>query len=557
MPDKKEVIVLLESLADMMEYKGENKFKVAAFRKGAVSLRRMDEKFETVIEEKSLGNVKGIGKGLQAVIYEFIEKGESSLYKELKQDVPEGIDQLLKIKGLKPGKIQTLYTELGISSIGELEYACKENRLALLKGFGEATQEKILKEIERFKFHSKFVLLNTGLNFAEEIEEKISKYNSVLKYSLSGELRRGIEIISAIHFVVLISDQKAFLKDLKKNFEIEFADDKAAARDYFNIPITFHMTYSEQDYFKELFLSTGSAEFISGMDIIPDKLKEKSEENIFKKFSMPYVIPEMREKEYFEKKKKNLKENSRLSREQFKGLLHFHSTYSDGRNTLFDMLDSAKKNNFEYAAICDHSKSAFYANGLKEDRILLQSNEIKQISKRIGLTVFQGIESDILQNGDLDYSDDFLKTFDFIVASIHSRYNMTEMTDRMIKAIENPLTDLLAHPSGRLLLSRDPYKFDTKKIIDACSANNVAIEINSNPRRLDIDWRWIYYAREKGVLFSINPDAHSIEEIDYIRYGIMMGRKGGLQPEEVINCFSKEDFIKFLNRKVTRQIDAG
>lgn len=221
------------------------------------------------------------------------------------------------------------------------------------------------------------------------------------------------------------------------------------------------------------------------------------------------------------------------------------------------MISEAKKEGFSYAAVCDHSKSAYYANGLSEDRILKQILEIKELTSKIGLHIFQGVESDILQDGSLDYSEDFLQNIDFVVASVHSNFHMEqdEMTRRIIKAVENPFADLLGHPSGRLLLSRDPYNSDLRKIIDACSANKVAIEINANPHRLDLDWRMIYYAREKGCLFSINPDAHSTRDISYVKYGVMIGRKGGLQSKEVINFFDEPEFRLFLNRKIKRKLN--
>jgi DNA polymerase (family 10) len=220
------------------------------------------------------------------------------------------------------------------------------------------------------------------------------------------------------------------------------------------------------------------------------------------------------------------------------------------------MLNEAVDLNFQYVAVCDHSRSAAYANGLKEDRILLQKEQLAKIQEQYKIKLFQGIESDILADGSLDFPQEFLPNFDFIAASIHSRFNLNEkeMTSRIIKAVENPYTDLLGHPSGRLLLSREPYKMDTEKIIDACFANKVAIEINSHPKRLDLDWRWIYYAREKGCLFSINADAHSAAEISYLKYGVMIGRKAGLKNSEVINCFDLVSFKNFLNRKVKRNI---
>lgn len=252
-----------------------------------------------------------------------------------------------------------------------------------------------------------------------------------------------------------------------------------------------------------------------------------------------------------------LKQNSDISINNFKGLLHFHTTYSDGKNTLIEMLREAEKEGFKFAAVCDHSKSASYANGLSEGRVLLQKQEIRTIMSELQLHLFHGIESDIIQDGSLDYRDDFLSNFDFVVASVHSGFHMEQdkMTNRIIKAVENLHTDLLGHPTGRLLLSRDSYKVNLKKIIDACAANKVAIEINANPHRLDLDWRMIYYAREKGCLFAINPDAHSTGDISFIKYGVMIGRKGGLQSTELINFFNVNEFKKFLNRKIKRNFN--
>jgi DNA polymerase (family 10) len=263
----------------------------------------------------------------------------------------------------------------------------------------------------------------------------------------------------------------------------------------------------------------------------------------------------MREEEYFSLKEKYRK-NSDLELSKMQGLLHFHTTFSDGRDTLDSMIAKAKELGFNYATVCDHSKSAFYANGLNEERILEQKKILKKFSEENHFVVLQGIESDILSNGSLDYSNEFLKNIDFVVASVHSQFNLSEseMTKRIISAIENPYTDLLGHPTGRLLLSRDSYKVDIKKIIDACASNDVAIEINSNPRRLDLDWRWIYYARNKGCKFAINADAHSTEDIIYTKFGISIARKGGIQTNEVINCMTLNEFKNFLKRKAKRNL---
>ncbi len=514
----------------------------------------MDGDFENLVAEKKLNSVKGIGKGLQSVIYEYYEKGESSLYNELVKIVPPGIGDLMKIRGLGPKKIKILYNELGIQNIGELEYAIKENRLALLKGFGISTQQKIEAELEKIKIFSKYVLLSAATRFCDELIPLLLDFQSVEKVEISGEIRRGMEIISSIDVILLVDNQTKFLDEIKNTLNYKLKSNVIELDEYYNIPVNLHLTENEKEFTVEQFLTTGSKKFLEKIDALKEIIGE-NEAKIFEHLKFPYVIPEMRENEYFGARDK-LNENSRLTLEDFKGLLHFHSTFSDGRDELKNMLKSAEERGFKYAAVCDHSKAAFYANGLDESGILLQKEELSKLSSQFRLHLFQGIESDILQNGDLDYEENILKQFDFVVASIHSRFSMNEeeMTKRILKAVENPYTDLLAHPSGRLLLSRDPYKFDVKKIIDACAANNVAIEINASPRRLDLDWRRIYYAREKGCLFSINPDAHSTEEIDYLKYGILSGRKGGLQPEEVINCYELNKFKKFLTRKVNRNI---
>ncbi len=550
MPSKKDTIKLLEEIADMLELRGENKFKIQAYRSGASSLQKIDGDFDLIVQRKELSKIKGIGASLQKVIYEFYNTNESSLHKELRDETPGGLEQLLKIKGLNPNKIKQLYSELKIKNLEELENAAKNNLLINVRGFGENLQEKILSSIKDYKKYKHFILLSNALRLSKELLNKISNFTSVKKIEKSGELRRGSEIISQLDFIVLSSNKNLFFDELKQNFNYKKLKDKVLIEEYSDVPIFIFISENEPEYYKQLFLTTGSDDFINSLDI--KKIKGASEEEIFSNLNTPYIIPEMREKEYFEQKGKSLSKNSLLSFNDFKGLLHFHTTYSDGKNTLNEMVNAAEELGFKYASVNDHSKSAYYANGLDENRILQQIREVRGIESKMEL--FAGIEVDILTNGDLDYQNEFLSNFDFVIASVHSRFNLEEkeMTRRIIRAVENPFVDVLAHPSGRLLLLRDPYKFDIKKVIDACIANNAAIEINSSPKRLDLGWRRIYYAREKDCLFSINPDAHTISEISFLVYGIMMGRKGGLQPEEVINCFNLNKFKKFLNRKVKR-----
>jgi DNA polymerase (family X) len=555
MPDKTQIIKLLKELADMMEFVGENKFKVNAFRFGANAVRGVESDIDQVISEKKLDRIKGIGKGLQAVIYEFADQGRLSQYEDLRKQVPVGISDLLKINGLGPQKVKQLFTGLSISDITGLEDAVKNNKLEGLKGFTPALIKSIPDQINQIRKNKNYILFNKALESADSIIAKIGALDSVLKIEITGELRRGMEVFSSLPLIALVKNTKAFLKELPSEFNVAKKENSVIITGFCDIPVIINYYDSESAYLKGLLVTTGSDGFVKKM-FGKKELSGKNETEIFKNAKVPFIIPEMREDKFLTVKDKKLKENSDLSLDEFKGLLHWHTTWSDGKDTLDIMLNEAVRLNFRYIAVCDHSKSAAYAHGLKEDRILLQKEQLSKVQDLYKIKLFQGIESDILSDGSLDYSQEFLPNFDFVVASVHSRFNLDEnaMTGRIIKAVENPYTDLLGHPSGRLLLSREPYKIDTKKVIDACAANSVAIEINAHPKRLDLDWRWVYYAREKECLFSINADAHSTAEISYLKYGVMIGRKAGLRNAEVINCFDLKSFIRFLNRKVKRNI---
>ena len=555
MPDKAKIIKLLKELADMMEFVGEHKFKINAYRFGANAIRGVESDIEELISEKKLDQIKGIGKGLQSVIYEFADMGRSSQYDELRKQVPRGIGDILKINGLGPQKVKQLYTDLSISDISQLEDAVKNNKLKGLKGFTDTLIKSIPEQISQIRKNKNFILLNKALESADSVISKISTLDSVVKVEITGELRRGMEVFSSLPLIAQIKNEKEFLKELSSEFNISKKENSIVISGFCEIPIIIYYFDNEPGYIQGLLITTGSEGFVNKM-FGKKKLSGKNEKEIFKNAKITFIIPEMREDEFLAVKNKKLKENSDLSLDDFKGLLHWHTTWSDGRDTLETMLNEAVKLNFQYIAVCDHSKSAAYANGLKEDRILSQKEHLDKLKTQYNIKMFQGIESDILADGSLDYPQEFLPNFDFVVASVHSRFNLDEkeMTARIIKAVENPYTDLLGHPSGRLLLSREPYKNDTEKIIDACVANSVAVEINAHPKRLDLDWRWIYYARDKGCLFSINADAHSTSDISYLKYGVMIGRKAGLKNAEVINCFDLESFKQFLNRKVKRDI---
>lgn len=554
---KKELIKILEEYSDLLEFKGENPFKINAFRNGANILRRMEGELEDKVEDGSIFSMKGIGKGLQGLIKEFYNNGIIADYEQLKSEIPAGITDIMNVRGLGAKKIKFIYENLGVDSLDKLQKAAENGEIAGLKGFSGKSQQNILEEIDKIKKRSGYMLLHKALFLADEILEKVSNYESVVKVEKSGELRRIMEVIGKLEFVALIKEKAKFIDGLKNSGNCDSVNVESNSKiiiswnSYQNI--VFHLAYSEEEYTKVLFETTGSQEFLQQTGYKSNGKSASNEKELFKVNKLNFVTPEMREKEYFQCDEK-LRVESNLDFNGMKGLLHFHTTYSDGNNTLTEMIKAAKDNGFEYAAVCDHSKTAFYANGLKEDRILQEKEETKKVGEELKFTIYQGIESDILKNGDLDYDSDFMKNFDFVVASVHSVFNLSEndMTQRIVNAVENEFTDVLGHPTGRLLLTRDAYKLNQQKVIDACYENNVAIEINANPHRLDLDWRWVWYAREKSCLLSINADAHSTEEILLTEYGIKVARKAGLQKKEVINYFSKEDFVKFLNRKIKR-----
>ncbi len=551
---RKEIVGLIENFADLLEFTGGNKFKVSAFKNGANILRRLEGDPEEMLRTGELKNVRGIGKGILGVIEEFSTEGKVEEYENLLEQVPRGIMDVMNVRGLGAKKVKVLHEVLGIEDLDDLAGACVEGKVAELKGFGEKTQESIMKEVLRIKRGAGYMLLHHAEAHAKNVLRIVEQCECSERFELTGELRRATEIVSRIEVIISGSRYVELEEELSKLFVI-----KEVTRDHLSVKlnsehngrkVVLHLCKPE-NYGDVLCATTGAKGFTEKYLKDVCSGNHENEEEIFSEKGVSFVIPEMREEEYFTTSEV-LRENSDLTSEALKGMFHFHTTWSDGQNSLEEMIEKARSRGYEYAAVCDHSKSAFYANGLTEERVLDQKKEIEEVSAKLGFPIYHGIESDILRDGSLDYSDDFLGNFDFIVASVHSIFGLPEeeMTARIIGAVENKYANLLGHPTGRLLLSRDPYRVDMKKVIDACAANDVAIEINASPFRLDLDWRLIYYARERGCRFAINPDAHSTEGIDDDRFGIRVARKGGMKRGDVINCFSENEFKKYISKKI-------
>lgn len=544
----KEISRLLRLTASLLEFHNENEFKAKSYTNAAFQIGKFEGELAR-LDLAQLSAVKGLGKSIAGQLDQLFTKGHFPELESLLEKTPEGIIELLGVKGLGGKKLAELHQQLGIESLGELQYACKENRLAAIKGFGAKTQSTILEQINFKLANAGKYLYATIIDFAEELVAKIAK-ETKCKTSLSGDLRRNAEIAEIIEIVS--TARPAQLQELfaSQNIENESISDESYTFKIQGINVLIYCC-SEANFALKLFETTGSKDFIANFPSIPPNTFE-NEAQIFNSVDKAFVAPELRE---IELKDYSLNVDL-LEYSQLKGILHNHTTASDGGHSLHEMAAHAKALGFQYLGISDHSQSAFYAGGLKADEIEKQHQEIDKLNKELSpFKVFKGIESDILFDGNLDYPNEILKTFDFIVASVHSVLTMNEekATARLIAAIENPYTTILGHASGRLLLARKGYPLDYKKIIDACIQNQVVIELNANPRRLDIDWRWLPYALDKGALIAINPDAHSKEEYANMKYGVLAARKGLLSAAQTLNAFSLPQFEKFLEKQKSKR----
>ncbi len=525
-----DIIDALEITAKLMELHNENPFKSKAYVNAAFKLSKMRYNFEGKTQEE-IESIEGIGKGISAKIVELLSTGTTPELTKLMETTPPGVVDMLGIKGLGPKKVRQLWLELQVESVGELLYACNENRLVTLKGFGEKTQTQVKQNIEfKFananKFH--FAALEKPVN---ELIDHILEHQSELQIAVVGQMARKCEIIDKIEILV-DGEIQGDLSASEKMIPLKINYVRCEPGEFFYKYVELSST--PQHLEKINFHSLQGSEFFS-------------DEEIYEALGLQYIEPELREglNEVECARQHEIPQLIELS--DLKGVLHNHTTYSDGVHTLKEMADYCRELGYQYFGVCDHSKTAVYANGLDIDRVEQQQREIDKLnSGYTDFKILKGIESDILNDGSLDYSDDILGTFDFVVASVHSNLKMNEekATERLIKAIENPYTSILGHPTGRLLLARNGYPINHKKVIDACAANKVSIELNAHPYRLDIDWRWIPYCVEKGVMVSINPDAHHREGFHDMYYGVCVARKGMLSAEHCLNALSLDEILK-------------
>lgn len=564
----KQISKVLSQIGSLLTLQGENVFKARAYTNAARRLENLSEPVEVMVDEDRLRKVPGLGASMVRHITELVRDGESSYHQSLVETVPLGFQEMLTISGLGAKKIRVIYDQFGIDSIGELEYACRENRLIKLDGFGAKTQERVLKGIDLIKRSRGLHLLDRALNEANLLVDEILRHPDVWRVEIAGDVRRRLEVIREIDLVVGHSNHEKILPILNQFGQIEEQNgDDVTIISQSGLPVRVHCVPDEA-FAITLYHWTGSdghrteiARHADNQGItITDRhlihnrsvISCPDETVIYDLLGLQYIPPELREGVG----EVVLAAEARLPdlpvRDDLRGLIHNHTSYSDGIHSVREMAEGARSRGFRYIAVCDHSRSATYAHGLSIQQVLEQQNEIDILNAEYNdFRVLKGIESDILPDGSLDYPDEILATFELVVASVHSMFTMSEadMTERMIRAVRNPNTTVLGHLTGRLLLARDGYPVDIERVIDEAVANDVAIEVNANPHRLDLDWRHLDYAMSKGAMFSISPDAHQIDELDYVNYGLSMVRKGRVTADRILNHLTEEELIQ---RKISK-----
>ena len=540
-------------LAKLIDIHGDDSFKAKSYASAAFAIEKLPAQLSILPVEK-IQAISGIGKAISQKIQVLLQTNELPILQEYIAKTPPGLFDMMNIKGLGPKKIATIWKDLGVESVGELLYACQENRLLLYKGFGAKTQQNIQEGIEFYLAHQGSYLYSQVEEYALQFSHKLKRDFSGQQFLLTGDVNRHAEVIHTIEWITDADIQVLQNYFAEKEYETSVEENVLKAKGQENIQLQMIVVATEK-LVSQFFLHNASPEFI-----IAFKEKYKwdenvffeKEEDIFDKYSLSFVPPFLREDATILAKAETNTLPIVIQPTDIKGIVHSHSDWSDGGYTIAQMAEHAIQKGFEYLVISDHSQSAFYAKGLYPDRVKAQHQLIDELNEKYKpFKIFKSIESDILNDGSLDYSDNILSTFDLVIASVHSNLKMSEEKAmmRLMNAIANPFTTILGHMTGRLLLSRNGYPVDYDTIIDACAKNKVVIELNAHPRRLDIDWRQINKAIEKGVLISINPDAHALEGYDDIRYGVLAAQKAGLTAKQNLSSFTLQKFESFLKEK--------
>lgn len=560
---KKDVIRLLEKIAVYMELNLENPFKVSAYRKAAAAL---ETDGRTLDEISDFSELKGIGKGTNDVITEFVQTGKSSVLKDLTDKVPPGLIRMLKLPTLGPKKIAKIHDALGIDTLEGLKAACENNEVSALSGFGKKTEENILKSIETVLNRPERYPINRILKFKQVITDVIDTIPGVERYDMTGSGRRTKETSRDLDFIVKVEDYQLFTQTMiEQNFvtEIVSQGDKKLSleieHDFDKINVDFRFVNGDE-YISTLQHFTGSKEHNVKMRQIAKSRGEKiseygvetadglktfqSEEEFYHYFDLPYIPPAMRETG----KETDIDISEIVSLSDIKGDLHMHTVYSDGANSIREMVEAAREKNYSYIVITDHSKSLRVANGLSDERLLEQLEEIRAIDQEYDdIDVYSGTEMDILADGTLDYSDEILSQLDYVIAAIHSSFQQSEedIMHRLKTAMDNPYVRHIAHPTGRLIGVRDGYPVNMEELFDYAEKTNTILEINANPQRLDLSSDAI---ANQNVMFTVNTDAHHTDHLDFMHYGVSTLQKGFVKTSQVLNTLSREEFKAYINK---------
>lgn len=571
---REDVAEILEEIVLLLELKGENFFKTRAYKNGAEIALNAEQDIIALAKEGRLSEIKGFGKALQEKVSELVLTGKMTYYEDLRAEFPAGLFELFELSGLGPKKIKALYEQLGVDSVAALKEVCESGKVAGLSGFGEKTAKKILESIElKEKFASQFRLGSVAV-MAETLLDSVRKHPATLRCTHAGSYRRSKEVLHDIdilvatdkpaelteyfsklpevHSIIVCGETKASIRlDNGLQCDLRAVSNKAYpfALQYFSGSKEHNVELRKRA--KQRGWSLNEYDF-QGDDKSVSLPEVNEEADIYRALGLEYIPPELRENRgEFEAAERG--EIPRLIEiENLRGTFHNHTTASDGRNSLEEMAAAAMDLGLEYLGIADHSKSSFQANGLYADRLLRQVAEIRKLNQNEDwagkFKLLAGSEVDILKDGSLDFPDEILKQLDYCVASVHNAFTLSEdeMTARIIKAMENEYVTMLGHLSGRLLLKRNAYAVNVDKIIDCAAETGTVIELNCSPMRLDMDWRYWRKAKEKGVKCSINPDAHTTEQLQYLSFGVRLARKGWLTKEDVINTKNLEEILEWL-----------
>ncbi len=578
--DKAKVARILDEIAVFLELQGENPFKVRAYQAGARAIDALETDLKELVDGGEIDKVQGLGRALAEKVATLVETGELQYYEDLKASIPPGLIEMLEIPGMGPKKIKAVHDKLGITTMAELVTACEEGRVRDLPRFGKKTEEKILAGIRNREAYARRHLWFDASRVAEPILEGLKNLPEVERAETAGSLRRGLETVGDLDFIVGASKPGPIMDWFTGMPEVQEVTAKGETKSSVRLaggmqadlrvvpPVQFvfalhHFTGSKDHNvlmrqralhrgysLSEWGITPKGEEDQAGTPAKAAQMEVETEEDLFRFLGLNYIPPELREgiEEIQVAEREPLPKL--LEAEDITGAFHNHTTASDGHNTLAEMAQAAGDLGWSYLGIADHSKASFQANGLDEARLERQIEEIRRLNEDGTLPVhlFAGVECDILPDGRLDLEDAVLQKLDYVVVSVHSVFGQSEetMTERIIRAIEHPCTTMLGHVTGRLLLMREGYQVNHYKVIDAAIANRVIVEINAHPRRLDMDWRFWHRAAEKGLMTSINPDAHTTEGLSLYRAGVTVARKGWLTRENVLNTRSLEEVKRYL-----------